>query len=662
MTSKLFKKIRTTLGPAFFKMADLNEDLVWLRSSDFRQSLYVNTPVAFGFQTETLLHNPDAWIQQIQIDERDKVRQKTMEWLSGDIRKQALKLNYHVINLKTGAVPVQEVMLPIFEGDECIAFLSTIRHAPAKNSVTSAEGPGYFFRFFAEKSRSIFWVRDKTGTKFLYLSPACELVWGRSQKMILDNPSLWDEALVEEDRAENSLPLVLKNKKSLHDDATYQSENRYRIRHANGEIRWIKDTNFPIRNEAGELLGYAGIADDITEDALREQELRDAKERAENANRAKSDFLAMMSHELRAPLNAILGMAQILRPSSLDEAQRDQVEVIETSGHNLLSLLNDILDFAKLEMGKLSFRNENVDLLSLLRKIQLDLSQAAKEKRLDLRLEIDEELPRYIKGDPKRIRQILTNLVSNAIKYTQIGHVVLQAIYEERDNQNGNFIFVVKDSGIGIPRNKLDTVFQRFQQIDSVYSRKHEGVGLGLAIVKELIERMGGSISVSSEMGLGSTFTCILPLQLQIRVADYLAEPAAEYKTSAQLFQQFDARVLVVEDNLINQKVASALLQQLGCVVDIVDNGEAALRKFQDGYDLIFLDIGLPDMDGFAVGAKMRELEEEGEHIPIVALTAHVFAQDRKRCFDVGMDEVMAKPVMREDLIAVLRRWTRVQV
>lgn len=543
-----------------------------------------------------------------------------------------------------------------------VVNLSSIRYDSEKNGAYSNKDPGYFFRFFAEKSRSVFWVRDKTGTKLLYLSPACELIWGRNQKMMLDNPHLWDDALLEEDRAENSLPLVLKNKSGVQDDAQYQSENRYRIRHSNGEIRWIKDTNFPIRNEEGELLGYAGIADDITEDALREQELRDAKERAENANRAKSDFLAMMSHELRAPLNAILGMAQILRPSNLDETQRDQIEVMETSGHNLLSLLNDILDFAKLEMGKLSFRNENVDLLSLLRKIQLDLSQAAKEKCLDLRLEIDEDLPRYIKGDPKRIRQILTNLVSNAIKYTQIGHVVLQAIYEARDDHRGDFIFIVKDSGIGIPRNKLDSVFQRFQQIDSVYSRKHEGVGLGLAIVKDLIERMGGSISVNSEMGLGSTFTCILPLQLQIRVADYLPEPIAEYKTSAQLFQQFDARILLVEDNRINQKVALALLEQLGCVVDIVDNGAVALKKFKEGYDLVFLDIGLPDMDGFAVGEKMREVEEEGEHIPIVALTAHVFAQDRKRCFDVGLDEVIAKPVMREDLIAVLRRWTRVQV
>lgn len=531
MTAKLLKKITEQIGSTFFQVAQANDDLIWLRSTDFRHSLYVNSPPGFGFQTEILLSNPDAWIQQIEIEDRDKLRQKTMEWLSQGFKGSALKLNYR---LKSTLISVQEIMLPIFDDKSCVAFLSVIRHLPNQESIDYKNDPVY-------------------------------------------------------------------------------------------------------------------------------RELIEGKERAENANRAKSDFLAMMSHELRAPLNAILGMAQILRPSKLDAAQRDQLEVIETSGHTLLSLLNDVLDFAKLEMGMLSFRNENVDLLTLVQKTRLDLVPFAKEKNLDLRLEIEENLPRYVRGDPKRIRQILINLMSNAIKYTHSGHVTLQVVYDIRNEQRGDFTFIVKDTGIGIPRDKLSTVFNRFQQIDSVYNRKHEGVGLGLAIVKELVDHMCGEISVESELGVGSTFTCMLPLQIQLR-PDYLSEPSIEYSSNAQIFQQFDARVLVVEDNAINQKVALALLEQLGCIVDIVDNGEAALRKFKEGYDLVFLDIGLPDMDGFTVGEKMRAMETEGEHIPIVALTAHVFAQDRKRCFDVGMDEVMAKPVMRDDLIAVLRRWTRVQV
>jgi len=656
MTAKLLKKITEKIGATFFKVADASDDLVWIRSTDFRHSLYVNSPTAFGFQVETLLSNPDAWIQQIEIEDRDKVRQKTMEWLSLGVKNNPLKLNYRLLNLTGGAIPVQEIMLPIFDGKESLAFLSTIRCVPVKDSKDLKDDPVHFFRSFAEKAPGAFWVRDKSAAKFIYLSPAFERIWGRDRKTFLEDPDLWDETVIEEDRAENTFTKQLKLNPKLQ-----QMQYRYRIRRPNGEIRWIKDTYFTITNEQHEILGFAGMADDITQDALYEQDLRAEKERAENANRAKSDFLAMMSHELRAPLNAILGMAQILRPSKLEGVQRDQVEVIEASGHTLLSLLNDVLDFAKLEMGMLSFRNENVDLLTLVQKTRLDLVPFAKEKNLELRLEIEENLPRYVRGDPKRIRQILINLISNAIKYTHSGHVTLQVVFDIRNEQRGDFTFIVKDTGIGIPRDKLASVFNRFQQIDSVYNRKHEGVGLGLAIVKELVEHMCGEINVESELGVGSTFTCMLPLQIQLR-PDYLSEPSIEYTSNAQIFQQFDARVLVVEDNAINQKVALALLEQLGCIVDIVDNGEAALRKFKDGYDLIFLDIGLPDMDGFTVGEKMRALETEDEHIPIVALTAHVFAQDRKRCFDVGMDEVMAKPVMRDDLIAVLRRWTRVQV
>ncbi len=656
MTAKLLKKITEKIGATFFKVADASDDLVWIRSTDFRHSLYVNSPTAFGFQVETLLSNPDAWIQQIEIEDRDKVRQKTMEWLSLGVKNNPLKLNYRLLNLTGGAIPVQEIMLPIFDGKESLAFLSTIRCVPVKDSKDLKDDPVHFFRSFAEKAPGAFWVRDKSAAKFIYLSPAFERIWGRDRKTFLEDPDLWDETVIEEDRAENTFTKQLKLNPKLQ-----QMQYRYRIRRPNGEIRWIKDTYFTITNEQHEILGFAGMADDITQDALYEQDLRAEKERAENANRAKSDFLAMMSHELRAPLNAILGMAQILRPSKLEGVQRDQVEVIEASGHTLLSLLNDVLDFAKLEMGMLSFRNENVDLLTLVQKTRLDLVPFAKEKNLELWLEIEENLPRYVRGDPKRIRQILINLISNAIKYTHSGHVTLQVVFDIRNEQRGDFTFIVKDTGIGIPRDKLASVFNRFQQIDSVYNRKHEGVGLGLAIVKELVEHMCGEINVESELGVGSTFTCMLPLQIQLR-PDYLSEPSIEYTSNAQIFQQFDARVLVVEDNAINQKVALALLEQLGCIVDIVDNGEAALRKFKDGYDLIFLDIGLPDMDGFTVGEKMRALETEDEHIPIVALTAHVFAQDRKRCFDVGMDEVMAKPVMRDDLIAVLRRWTRVQV
>jgi len=468
-------------------------------------------------------------------------------------------------------------------------------------------------------------------------------VLGLDSQLLYDTPDLWLETIYKDDRERFSFCVE------------EQVKRRYRIIKCKS-VHWIEEVVFPVHNNKGELIGYAGITNEITEDVLREKELLTAKERAENANRAKSDFLAMMSHELRTPLNAILGMSQILKSSNLTEDQQDQMDVIAQSGQNLLSLLNDILDFAKLEVGKLSFNEEEFDLLELLQKISMDLMSHAKEKKLKLILDIEDDLPRYVKGDPKRLRQILINLVSNAIKYTKEGSITLRARCLQKNSKDGTFSFTVDDTGIGIPKEKLDTIFQRFQQVDSVYRRKHEGVGLGLAIVKELLERMGGSIAVNSKEGEGSQFTCLLPLNLKT-LDHVLQEPSPSYDSTAHQFEQFPSHILLVEDNAINQKIAAALLEQLGCKVDVVDNGEAAIKKFKEGYDLVFLDIGLPDLDGFAACQKMREAEVDEEHIPIIALTAHVFAQDRQRCFDVGMDEVMEKPVMRNDLIAVLKRW-----
>lgn len=650
-TANKEKKILETLGHSFFNLSKISEDVYWVRSADLRKFVFINSKAIklFGLPAEAIYKDARLWLNVVLADDRDRIRQKFMECLATNEKKEPFQLQYR-IHAPSGKVStVCEFVTPVLLGKKCLGYAGFARDVSQYVSDEKNRDLAYFANFFTRALDSVFWVRDETGEKQVYISPGVEKMLGLDPQMLYDHPESWQEMILPDDRSSFSFCVE------------EQKKRRFRLLRKGGEVRWIEDTAFPVHNSKNELIGFAGIANDITEDVRREAELLHAKEKAEKANRAKSNFLAVMSHELRTPLNAILGMVQVLSSSKLNELQRDQVEVITNSSQALLALINDTLDFAKLEEGKLSFSNDDFDLIILLQKISVNAANLAKEKRLEWVLDIEDDLPRYVKGDPKRLRQVLINLTSNAIKYTREGRVTLSARCLRKNAKEGTFSFVVNDTGIGIPKEKLDIVFQRFEQLDSSYRRKHEGAGLGLAIVKDLVEGMGGSVAVNSNEREGSKFACLLPLNLR-KKGEVLYDPTPRYESMEQQFTQFDAHILVVEDNAINQKIAIALLEQLGCTIDIVDNGEAALQKYQSGYDLIFLDIGLPDLDGFAVCEKMRENEPEGEHLPIVALTAHVFSQDRQRCFDVGMDEVMAKPVMRDDLIAVLERWVSKKV
>ncbi len=641
------KKIFESVGAAFYQLSQFSQSVYWIRTTDLREFIYVNDASIeiFGASPGELYNNVELWLDRIAANDKDRIRQLFMEVLAGKKFTNGFNFEYHITLASGKSQHLKEEGVPIFKNKECIAYAGMTTIISEKPKAYPHAELGHFANFFTKALESVFWVRDESGKKQVYVSSAITKIWGIEPQELYKNPELWINSIVEEDRH-----------KFVLDEHYQQQESRYRILTRNNEIRWIKDINFPIRDSDGVLFGFAGIADDITEDVLREQELRLAKEKAENANQAKSDFLAMMSHELRTPLNAILGMTQILSASPLTSEQQDQLEVVTKSGQSLLCLLNDILDFAKLEVGKLTFSIEEFDLIATLNTVTTDMSKLAENKNLRFILKTDPKLPSHVTGDSKRLQQILINLIANAIKYTEEGSVTLMVEAKLITQTRAAFVFTVSDTGIGIPQTKLENIFDKFQQIDSVYKRKHEGVGLGLAIVKELVDKMSGTIKVTSVVGSGSTFICTLPMDFRSAL-HHAAESGLSYVKKNNNFQQFHAKVLVVEDNAINQKIAVALLEQLGCVVDVVDNGQCAIEKFQTGYDLIFLDIGLPDMDGFEVAKCIREIEDNNNHLPIIALTAHVFAQDKKRCFEVGMDEVMAKPVMRSDLIAVLNRW-----
>jgi signal transduction histidine kinase/CheY-like chemotaxis protein len=377
-------------------------------------------------------------------------------------------------------------------------------------------------------------------------------------------------------------------------------------------------------------------------------ELVAAKEAAEAGARAKSAFLATMSHEIRTPLNGVLGMAALLRRSGLSSDQADHVETIRSCGDALLSIIDDILSFSKLESGMVEIEQVPVGLARLVNSAVRVSTEPARTKGLNLTFEFDADLPAFVLGDAKRLRQILLNLLSNAVKFTPQGSVHLR-VGGSGTGEDPRLRFEVTDSGIGIPDSAKDRLFKEFSQADASINRRFGGTGLGLAICKRLVEAMSGTIGVVSTPGTGSTFWFEIPLRAAEAPAE--SEPAADAQT-----RDAALRILVVEDMPVNQKVAGGMLRSLGHQVDIAEDGEAALAKVKSRtYDLIFMDMQMPRMNGLEATAAIRALEA-GKSIPIVAMTANVFDTDRETCLAAGMNDFVGKPINVPDFAAVIDR------
>jgi signal transduction histidine kinase/CheY-like chemotaxis protein len=391
------------------------------------------------------------------------------------------------------------------------------------------------------------------------------------------------------------------------------------------------------------------------EDQLLKQQLRAANEAARSAVRAKSEFLANMSHEIRTPMTAMLGMTELLQMTELSESQREFANTVARSGETLLQLVNDILDFSKIEAGQLHVEAIGFDLPELLAEVHDMLEVKATQRGLSLLIEQAPDVPRRIVSDPTRIRQVLINLVGNAIKFTHRGHVAVRArVLSPASEQRCILELAVEDTGIGIPPAQKASVFEAFTQADASTTRRYGGTGLGLAISSRLTELLGGSIRLESELDRGSTFRVQLPVGVE---AVSERAPAAVPSGSAPQ-RAYAGRVLLVEDNLENRALAVRLLQHFGCDVDAAENGSEALTQLRaQKYDLVFMDCHMPILNGYDATREIRKQEVAGEHLPIIALTASVLPEERQRCLDVGMDDYVAKPFNRRDLQAVLDRW-----
>jgi PAS domain S-box-containing protein len=561
-----------------------------------------------------------------------------------------------------------------------------------------------------------------------------------------------------------------------------------------GRVTWVTTTKLPLRNETGEIVGTFGISRDITARKLAEIEMQNAKEAAENANRAKTQFLANMSHEIRTPLNGIIGMTDLMLGTPLNSEQKDFLETIHSSGENLLAIINDVLDFSKIEFGKLELDYHAFSLLDLVHDVIGLLNFRALNKKLELKYDIDLSLPIDYMGDATRLRQVLINLVANAIKFTERGEVRIEINAETlRANDPADvrrLVFHVCDTGIGIPAERLDRLFKVFSQVDASTTRRYGGSGLGLAICQKLVELMGGTIQVKTLVDKGSIFSFELSLRvahqlsetaelnmnlglaghhvlivddietnrrmltLQMKRCGITAEGASTGREALALLQQpekkFDAalidfqmphtdgvmlareirritqdhlplllvssqagdigmeelhrvgfsavlakpvrqnllrstlreifknrhnaiiplddaaagepvlpypvNILVVEDNLTNQKVAAQILKRIGYDMDLASNGvEAVAAVEKKAYDIIFMDIHMPEMNGLEATRQIRKKFLSGQGPKIIALTADVLAGERERCLEAGMDDYLSKPVKIENLKEIIR-------
>ena len=429
--------------------------------------------------------------------------------------------------------------------------------------------------------------------------------------------------------------------------------------HLNGgrvlEFDYVPVYNFPLNPMPEDYRGHLWLFHDVTERTRVAEALRQARDAAESASRAKSDILANVSHEIRTPMNGIIGMTGLALDTELTHDQRQYLEMVHSSAEALLVLINDLLDFSKIEAGRMEIEHIGLSLSKLVRDSVKPLALRAAEKGLAVNVELAPALPAELIGDPGRLRQILINLVGNAIKFTEKGQIDVRVAVDSLDADEIVVHFSIRDTGIGIPAEKQSTIFEAFSQADNSITRRFGGTGLGLSICSELVRLMGGRIWVESQPGQGSNFQFTAKLGIGATKAALTADLPDEAAPGASVGA---LDILLAEDNPVNQKLAVALLSKRGHRVSVVENGALAVERIsQQNFDLVLMDIQMPVLDGFEATARIRALETlHGGHLPIIAMTANAMSGDRERCLEAGMDDYVTKPIRIDELTAAISR------
>ncbi|MFZ2959459.1 MAG: response regulator [Candidatus Ozemobacteraceae bacterium] len=503
-----------------------------------------------------------------------------------------------------------------------------------------------------------------------FVSHQAETILGYSPGELTSDPDLWARSIHSEDLDR----IIRQNQGAFAQKAACSRIYRFRKKDRE-EYLWLEDKFQPQFDESGQPNGYFGVARDVTDrqaaqERLREayeslelkvrertEELMIAKDRAESATKIKSEFLANMSHEIRTPMNAILGMNYLALRTNPEPQLRNYLEKTTTASRLLLQIINDILDFSKIEAGHMVLEIADFSLKKITSDILEMCQTRAMEKGLGLSCQIPDSIPIYVKGDSLRLKQILVNLINNALKFTEEGEIRISVVCREEAEKTVTLAFSVSDTGIGLTPEEQGRLFTPFSQADSSTTRKYGGTGLGLSISRRLVNLMGGDFSLESKKGVGSTFTFWAPFPKGTKPVseNFSAQPSKE----EGLKSLRNVRVLLVEDNKVNQEVAGEVLSQEGVQVTFADNGKIALEILEkQSFDLILMDIQMPVMGGLETAKKIRN-REDGKDIPIIAMTAEAFAQDKKKAIEAGMNDHIAKPIDPDTLFSTIRAWVR---
>ena len=522
---------------------------------------------------------------------------------------------------------------------------------------------GDFLAKFSEHIEQVYWISSPDFSKIQYISPSYEKVWGRSREELYNAPEKWLTYFHPDDVTNhNPLEKMAEEIDRCGEKARYSTS--YRIIRPNGEIRWIKDSGFPLINNEGVCYGVTGVAIDVTEEYNRADTLKMAKEAAEAANKAKDEFIRNMSHDIRTPLAGIIGMSSILENEAMTLEEKERAHMVNISGEQLLTLLNSVLDIIATGSQKENQVNKSpVKIRTLIQSIANLELPTIKLKNLDLRVTLADDLPEIIETDEIKIHRILLNILGNAVKFTEKGYIEIGAKYISHKTHEHRIEFYIRDTGLGINEEDKDKIFKKFFRGTSSYQGIYAGHGVGLHIVKRYIQILKGKINVESAPNEGTIFTVSIPVKL-IKCKPDLPESTLPFPATTTIKNSCSSdsgiQILLIEDNAIALKTAENILGKFNICFKSATNGAMAIELFKNNtFHLVLSDIGLPDISGFDVARHFRKIENEHKRmrVPVIGLTAHSIMDTEHEALESGMNQVISKPLRPDHVQDLIKNY-----